>query len=141
MNKQIEFRGKRIDNGEWVYGYYVYDYRKEIHYIFTNIVGITNAGFKPKQCDYQLDCFEVDPSTIGQFTGLVDKNEKRIYEFDIVEAWSQGSNARGVIEQRIDGHWIMYPCWQNSEMWYLMPNESGKTTVKVIGNIFDKENE
>ena len=33
----------------------------------------------------------------------------------------------------------MYPCWQNSEMWYLMPNNNGKTTVEVIDNIFEKE--
>ena len=130
MNRQIEFRGKRIDNGKWVYGYYVkYGFvGKEKHYIVPSYAS-------------DLYAIEVDPSTIGQSTGLVDKNEKRIYEFDIVEAWSQGSKAKGVIEQRIDGHWIMYPCWQNSEMWYLMPNESGKTTVEVICNIFDKENE
>ena len=33
----------------------------------------------------------------------------------------------------------MYPAWQNGEMWYLLPNDDGITTVEVIGNIFDNK--
>lgn len=75
--------------------------------------------------------------TIEQFTGTRDKNGVEIYEGDIVEAWNQGTKAKGEVKQRIDGHWIMYPCWQNSEMWYLMPNEDGRTTVEIIGHIHE----
>ena len=76
-------------------------------------------------------------STICQCTGLKDKNGKLIWENDVVEAWSQGRCAIGKIKHRIDGTWIMYPAWQNGEMWYLLPNDDGITTVEVIGNIFD----
>lgn len=67
MSREIKFRGKQIDNGEWVYGYLAdEDYINDINSI-------------------DLSSIEVDRDTIGQFTGLLDKNGKEIYEGDIVE--------------------------------------------------------
>lgn len=129
--RDYEFRGKRLDTGEWIYGF--------VHVIDTCGHGYTGTAIQQQFGTQRPYSIRVDKETVGQFTGLYDKNEVKIYDGDIVEAWSQGSKARGVIEQRIDGHWIMYPCWQNSEMWYLMPNNNGKTTVEVIDNIFEKE--
>lgn len=80
---------------------------------------------------------QIDPETLCQYTGLKDKKGKKIWENDIVQAWSEGSNAIGKVIRRVDGLYIMYPAYQKKEFWGLYPNKNGKTTVEVIGNIFD----
>ena len=125
MEDRYLYRAKRKDDGEWISGY-LYGIWERKYILWGMINDIPNMT-------------EVDTSTICQCTGLKDKNGKLIWENDIVEAWSQGRCAIGKIKHRIDGTWIMYPAWQNGEMWYLLPNYDGTTTVEVIGNIFDNK--
>lgn len=81
--REILFRGKRTDNGEWVKGFYVCVL--DTHYIMTGKFDSLTNGI------INSEAYKVDPDTIGQFIGLCDKNGVRIFEGDIIE-YTDGCN-------------------------------------------------
>lgn len=132
MNDRYSFKAKRVDNGEWVQGYLVYDNRDEMYRIIIEIHYSTGT------CIITDNAPRVDASTICRCTGLKDKNGKLIWENDICDRKEQYPE----IVKYCNGDWTLdysYASHKESGVCYcnLGFYAEERKCVEVIGNIFD----
>lgn len=129
MEREILFIGKRVDNGEWVEGHLLWyeDGRARIIPRHTDIF-----CYKNDENTIQTTAYEVIPETVGQDTGLTDKNGEKIFEWDIVDIL-RANDERGLIEWDTDtGRFIVQAdtyCIDFDNYW--------STDFEIIGNIHD----
>ena len=134
--REILFRGKRCDNGEWAQGYYIradhHWHNHGIHKDWITLGASANGGWFALHNKYA-----VKAETVGQFTGLTDKNGKKIFDGDIIEWFAQGESERpdfGYIEYD-EQSFAWRVCWQKYDPDFMEGMQ--QEYISVIGNIHD----
>lgn len=115
--RKIKFRGKSLDNGKWAYGFVLFSQDKS-----EAVIALLTAT--------ESVCDNVDTDTVGQFTGLHDKNGKEIYEGDIVRF---DNHLQGVSKVLFDsGQYTVESKNYSTALTYRIANH-----IVIIGNIHD----
>lgn len=88
MKREIKFRGKMVDSVGWVYGSYHWSADSKYHYIlnlekFNDRPHKNNVKGLDEMCLFKTEVHNIIPESVGQYTGLTDKNGKDIYEGDV----------------------------------------------------------
>ncbi len=121
MKREISFRGKSKSTGEWVFG----------NLFDKDNIGRTHIGTTVRMC------FDIDPETVGQYTGMTDKNGTKIFEGDIVRHIDTTRHVVEVVNSEVyfDTEMLEFGVRYSNELFHCKFNNE----FEVIGNIHDNK--
>ena len=121
MKREISFRGKSKSTGEWVFG----------NLFDKDTKGRTHIGTTVRRC------FDIDPETVGQFTGMTDKNGTKIFEGDIVRHIDTTCHVVEVVNSEVyfDTEMLKFRFRHSNELFHCQFNNE----CEAIGNVYDNK--
>lgn len=128
--REILFRGKRLDNGEWIAGHLLKYEDGSARMVSSNI---DIFCFEKDESIIQTVAHRVDPETVGQYTGFVDKNSKKIFEGDIVSIY----NSKAFLFAVEWNNQYVLKCTSNGVSDNILNVIESPEDVEVVGNIYD----
>lgn len=130
--REILFRAKRLDNGEWIEGYYLKCPHQYSGFLEDHI---SVSKYDEEEESSIEHIYPVDPETVCQYTGMTDRNGKKIFEGDICK------NLDGVFLVFFEYERCGFVMKFNDYLGEILDMSEMWDDTKVIGNIFDNPKE
>lgn len=127
--REILFKAKRKDNGEWVEGYYRADPDLNMHFICGWNYYLSENGLEREPFEY-----EIDPDTLCQYIGKTDKKNRKIFENDIVK---DGKWLGKIVCRDSNFEMDLFKYSKVTGKYFAVFTRSCFEVEEVIGNIFD----